>query len=414
MINITQIEAVKNDILTQELKHVAHMENMDTKYLMELVAQGRAVIPCNKRHKGLQPRGIGHELRTKVNINLGTSRELPDHEAEMQKARLAVNMGVDSIMDLSLSGNVRGFRRELVCELPVMVGSVPIYGAMVCYNKPLQEITAGDWLALARMHAEDGVDFMTVHVGLNRAAVRRFKENPSRISNIVSLGGSIMYAWMEMTGAENPFFECFDELLDICHEYDVTLSLGDACRPGSIHDASDSWQIMELKTVGELTARAWKRNVQVIVEGPGHMPMDEIESNLELQQHLCMGAPFYMLGPVVTDVAPGYEHIAGAIGGALAAWRGAAFLCCITPADHLRAPSMKDLFDGLVAVKIAAHAGDVAKGMPGARRRDDEISRARSALDWEKMYALAIEPEKPRRYHEVNFMQAESACASAC
>lgn len=414
MINITQMKAARSGILTQELQYVAQTENLDTKYLMELVAEGRVVIPCNTRHKDLVPRGIGHELRTKVNVNLGTSRELPDHEVEMYKARLAVEMGVDSIMDLSLSGNARGFRRGLVRELPVLVGSVPIYDAMICYNKPLQNITAEEWLALVRMHAEDGVDFMTVHVGLNKAAVRRFKENPLRIANIVSLGGSIMYAWMEMTGAENPFFERFDELLDICREYDVTLSLGDACRPGSIHDASDSCQIMELMTVGELTARAWERDVQVIVEGPGHMPMDEIENNLDLQQHLCMGAPFYMLGPVVTDVAPGYDHIAGAIGGALAAWRGAAFLCCITPADHLRVPSAEDVFDGLVAVKIAAHAGDVAKGMVSARRQDDEISRARKALDWERMYALAIEPQKPKSYREANCMQFEGMCAGAC
>lgn len=403
------MEAARKGVLTEELKFVAQKEDMSPQDLMVLVAEGQAVIPCNFRHKNLLPRGIGHELKTKVNLNLGTTREFPDHEMEIQKAGLAVSLGVDSVMDLSLSGNTCDFRRNLVGKMPIMVGSVPIYDAMVHYSKPLQDITAGEWLQMVRMHAEDGVDFMTIHAGLNLAALQRIKDNPSRIAKIVSLGGSIISAWMEVTGAENPFYEYFDELLAICREYDVTLSLGDACRPGSVHDASDSCQIMELMTLGALTRRAWEQNVQVLVEGPGHMPMDEIETNMALQRQLCMGAPFYVLGPVVTDVAPGYDHITGAIGGALAAWHGASFLCCITPAEHLRSPSLDDIHEGVVAAKIAAHAGDLAKGMVRARKWDDDISHARNALDWERMYALAMEPEKPRLYREVSFIQKREA-----
>lgn len=409
MKNITQMEAACKGILTEELKFVAHAEDISPQDLMVLVAEGQVVIPCNFGHKKLRPRGIGQALKTKVNLNLGTTREFPDHDMEMQKAGLAVSLGVDSVMDLSLSGNTRDFRRGLVENLSVMVGSVPIYDAMVHYSKPLQDITAGEWLQMVRMHAEDGVDFMTIHAGLNRAATRRIKESPSRIAKIVSLGGSIIYTWMEATGQENPFYEYFDELLAICHEYDVTLSLGDACRPGNVHDASDSCQIMELMTMGALTRRAWERNVQVLVEGPGHMAMDEIETNMTLQRQLCLGAPFYVLGPVVTDVAPGYNHITGAIGGALAAWHGASFLCCITPAEHLRSPSLDDIHEGVVSAKIAAHAGDLAKGMPRARKWDDDISHARNALDWERLYALAMEPEKPKLYREVSFLQTREA-----
>lgn len=405
MVNVTQMEAAKSGILTQEVEIIAHKEGMEPNDLMTLVADGQVAIPCNRLHKNLIPCGIGRELKTKVNVNLGTVREYPDHELEMEKARLALSMGVDTIMDLSLSGHTCGFRRDLVAEIPVPIGSVPIYDAMVYYNKPLTDIKAKDWLNMARMHATDGVDFMTVHVGLNQAAIKRINDHPSRITNIVSLGGSIMRAWMEATGEENPFFEFFDELLDICYEFDVTLSLGDACRPGSIHDASDYFQIVELKTLGGLTQRAWERNVAVLVEGPGHIPMDEIQINVELQDHLCLGAPFFMLGPIVTDVAPGYDHITGAIGGAMAAWHGAAFLCCITPSEHLRSPSLNDIHEGLVAVKIAAHAGNVARGMQKARKLDDDISRARNAMDWEKMYSLAIDPERLRRRRESEIVQ---------
>ena len=291
-----------------------------------------------------------------------------------------------------------------------MIGTVPIYDAVVYYNKPLAQITAAEWIDIARMHAMDGVDFMTVHCGINRETAEKFKKN-KRLTNIVSRGGSIIFAWMEMTGNENPFYERFDELLDICREYDVTLSLGDACRPGCIADATDASQIGELITLGELTKRAWERDVQVMIEGPGHMPLNQIAANMEIEKTLCHGAPFYVLGPIVTDVAPGYDHITSAIGGALAAANGAAFLCYVTPAEHLRLPDVDDVKEGIIAARIAAHAADIAKGVPGAADWDRDMSLARKKLDWEKMFTLAIAPEKARRYRAESKPEREDTCS---
>ena len=280
---------------------------------------------------------------------------------------------------------------------------------LVYYNKPLAQITAAEWIDIARMHAMDGVDFMTVHCGINRETAEKFKKN-KRLTNIVSRGGSIIFAWMEMTGNENPFYERFDELLDICREYDVTLSLGDACRPGCIADATDASQIGELITLGELTKRAWARDVQVMIEGPGHMPLNQIAANMEIEKTLCHGAPFYVLGPIVTDVAPGYDHITSAIGGALAAANGAAFLCYVTPAEHLRLPDVDDVKEGIIAARIAAHAADIAKGVPGAADWDRDMSLARKKLDWEKMFTLAKDPEKARRYRAESKPEREDTC----
>ena len=329
---------------------------------------------------------------------------------DYEKVRAAVDMGAEAIMDLSSYGDTRTFRRKLTETCPAMIGTVPIYDAVVYYHKPLGQITAQEWLDIVKMHAEDGVDFMTIHCGMNRATAARFKNN-KRLMNIVSRGGSLLFAWMAMTGNENPFYEYYDEILDICQEYDITMSLGDACRPGCIADATDTAQIEELITLGELTKRAWERDVQVMIEGPGHMPMNQIAANMEIQKTLCHGAPFYVLGPLVTDVAPGYDHITSAIGGAIAAASGAAFLCYVTPAEHLRLPNAEDVKEGIIAAKIAAHAADIAKGVPGAADWDYRMSEARKKLDWEGMFALAMDPEKARRYRAEAAPEKEDTCS---
>lgn len=374
------------------------------------MAEGKAAIPANKNHTCLKPSGIGSMLKTKINVNLGTSRDLNDLDMELKKVKDAVLMGAESIMDLSSFGDTRRFRRKLTGECPAMIGTVPIYDAVVYYHKPLREITAEEWIRIVEMHAEDGVDFMTIHVGINKQTARRFKE-AKRLTNIVSRGGSIIFAWMEMTGEENPFYEHYDRILEICQKHDVTLSLGDACRPGCIEDASDISQIEELVTLGELTKRAWEKNVQVIIEGPGHMPLDQIAANMKIQQTICKGAPFYVLGPLVTDIAPGYDHITAAIGGAVAAAAGAAFLCYVTPAEHLKLPDGADVKEGIVAARIAAHAADIAKGIRGAREWDHKMSDARKRLDWEAMFQLSIDPEKARRYRAASKPEKEDTCS---
>lgn len=406
----TQMDAARKGIVTEELKKVAKKEGMEEKELMKLVAEGKAIIPANRLHKCLDPNGIGSMLKTKINVNLGTSRDCKDLDLELQKVNDAVAMGAESIMDLSSFGDTRKFRKKLTEECPAIIGTVPIYDAVVYYHKALREITSREWIDIVRMHAEDGVDFMTIHVGINRQTAKRFKE-AKRLTNIVSRGGSIIFAWMEMTGCENPFYEYYDEILDICREYDVTMSLGDACRPGCIADASDISQIEELVTLGELTRRAWEKDVQVMVEGPGHMPLNQIKANMEIQQTICKGAPFYVLGPLVTDIAPGYDHITAAIGGAIASASGAAFLCYVTPAEHLRLPDRNDVKEGIIASRIAAHAADIAKGVRGAADWDYEMSLARKKLDWDRMFELAIDPEKARTYRASAKPEKEDTCS---
>lgn len=405
----TQMDAARQGLITPEMQAAAEHEGIAPEELRRQLAEGRAALPANKGHKCLKPYAVGRRLKTKINVNLGTSRDCLDLEVELAKVQSAVQMGAEAIMDLSTFGDTRSFRRRLAAECPAMLGTVPIYDALVYYNKPLAEITAQEWLTVFRMHAEDGVDFMTIHCGMNRQTAERFQRNP-RLLNIVSRGGSLMFAWMKATGQENPFFEHFDEILAICREYDVTLSLGDACRPGCLADAGDAAQIEELITLGELTKRAWAQDVQVMIEGPGHMQLDQIAANMQLEQTLCHDAPFYVLGPLVTDVAPGYDHITAAIGGALAAASGAAFLCYVTPAEHLRLPDVDDVREGIVAARIAAHAADLAKGIPGARAWDDAMARARHQLDWEEQFRLAIDPEKPRRYRETSQPDCDEAC----
>lgn len=406
----TQMDAARKGIITKEMEIAAKKENMDVKELMEYMAKGQVIIPCNKLHTSIEPNAIGSMLKTKINVNLGISRDWKDMDMEIEKVNNAVKMGAESIMDLSSYGDTRTFRKRLTKECPAMIGTVPIYDAVVYYHKPLKEITSKEWIDIVRMHAEDGVDFMTIHCGINKATAGRFKAN-RRLTNIVSRGGSIIFAWMEMTGEENPFYEHYDEILDICREYDITMSLGDACRPGCLKDASDISQIEELVTLGELTARAWEKDVQVMVEGPGHMPMNQIAANMEIQKTICKGAPFYVLGPLVTDIAPGYDHITAAIGGAIAAASGASFLCYVTPAEHLRLPSLDDVKEGIIASRIAAHAADIAKGIKGAIEWDHQMSLARKKLDWEEMFDICIDPEKARRYRAEAKPEKEDTCS---
>ena len=406
----TQMDAARKGIITKEMEIAAKKENMDVKELMEYMAKGQVIIPCNKLHTSIEPNAIGSMLKTKINVNLGISRDWKDMDMEIEKVNNAVKMGAESIMDLSSYGDTRTFRKRLTKECPAMIGTVPIYDAVVYYHKPLKEITSKEWIDIVRMHAEDGVDFMTIHCGINKATAGRFKAN-RRLTNIVSRGGSIVFAWMEMTGEENPFYEHYDEILDICREYDITMSLGDACRPGCLKDASDISQIEELVTLGELTARAWEKDVQVMVEGPGHMPMNQIAANMEIQKTICKGAPFYVLGPLVTDIAPGYDHITAAIGGAIAAASGASFLCYVTPAEHLRLPSLDDVKEGIIASRIAAHAADIAKGVKGAIEWDHQMSLARKKLDWEEMFDICIDPEKARRYRAEAKPEKEDTCS---
>lgn len=405
----TQMDAARQGIITREMEAVAAEEHMEAERLRELVAKGQVCIPANRNHTCLKPRGIGSALKTKINVNLGTSRDCMDLDVEMQKVMSAVSMGAEAIMDLSSFGDTQVFRRKLTAECPAVIGTVPIYDAVVYYHKALKKITADEWMEIARMHARDGVDFMTIHCGINQNTAQRVKAC-KRHTNLVSRGGSIIFAWMMLTGQENPFYERFDELLDICREYDVTLSLGDACRPGSLADAGDISQIEELVTLGELCQRAWDKDVQVMIEGPGHMPLNQIQANMEIQKTVCKGAPFYVLGPLVTDVAPGYDHITAAIGGAIAATYGASFLCYVTPAEHLRLPTLEDVKEGIIASKIAAHAADVAKGLPGAADWDYEMSDARRELDWERQFALAIDPEKARRYRAESTPEHDDTC----
>jgi len=405
----TQMDAAKKGIITEEMKTVARKEGFHAEELRKLIACGRVIIPANKNHKSIDPEGIGEGLRTKINVNLGISKDCCNFDIELQKARKAIELNAEAIMDLSSFGKTREFRKQLVGMSPAMIGTVPVYDAVGFYNKELKEITAEEFFEVVERHAEDGVDFMTVHAGINRETARRFKEN-GRLTNIVFRGGSLLFAWMELTGNENPFYEQFDRLLDIFEKYDVTVSLGDALRPGSINDSTDAPQIQELIVLGELTKRAWDKNVQVMIEGPGHMAINEIAANMVLEKRLCHGAPFYVLGPIVTDVAPGYDHITSAIGGAIAATYGADFLCYVTPAEHLRLPDIDDMKEGIIASKIAAHAADIAKGIKGAREWDYKMSEARRNLDWNRMFELAIDGEKPRKYRESSKPEHEDTC----
>lgn len=405
----TQMDAAKKGIVTKEMEIVAKKEGVDIKELLELMAQGKVIIPANKNHTAINAEGIGRGMRTKINVNLGISKDCCNFDIELDKVRKAIELKAEAIMDLSSYGKTQEFRRKLVSMSPAMIGTVPIYDAVGFYDKELSDITAKEFLDVIERHAADGVDFMTIHAGINRDTASRFKKT-GRLTNIVSRGGALMFAWMELTGSENPFYEYYDRILEIFSRYDVTMSLGDACRPGSINDSTDASQIEELIVLGELTKRAWERNVQVMVEGPGHMAINEIAANMILEKRLCHEAPFYVLGPIVTDVAPGYDHITSAIGGAIAAANGADFLCYVTPAEHLRLPDIDDMKEGIIATRIAAHAADIAKGIKGARDWDYRMSEARRNLDWNKMFELAIDCEKAKKYRESSIPENEDTC----
>lgn len=414
----TQMEAARMGIVTPELEAVAKKENRSVEELLPLMASGKMVIPANVNHQSLDPNGVGSMLKTKINVNLGISRDCKDYDIEMKKVMRAVDLGAEAIMDLSSHGNTQPFRQKLCAECPAMIGTVPIYDSVIHYQRDLGTLTAQDFIDVIRLHAQDGVDFVTLHCGITRKTIDQIK-NGGRKMNIVSRGGSLVFAWMSMTGNENPFYEYYDEIVEICREYDVTISLGDACRPGCLADATDGCQIEELIMLGELTERAWKRDVQVMVEGPGHVPMDQIAANMKIQQTICKGAPFYVLGPLVTDIAPGYDHITAAIGGAIAAWNGAAFLCYVTPAEHLALPNVDDVHQGIIASKIAAHAADIAKGIPGARDQDDRMADARKELDWDAQWLEALDPEvakeiRKSRMPEEDHADTCSMCGKFC
>lgn len=414
----TQMDAARKGIITPQMQIVAKKEKMREEELRELVAQGKVAIPANVGHTSLDPEGVGSMLRTKINVNLGVSRDCKDYDVEMEKVLSAVDLGAEAIMDLSSHGNTQPFRQKLTSECPAMIGTVPVYDSVIHYQRDLGTLTAQDFIDVVELHAKDGVDFVTLHCGITRKTIDQIKRHKRKM-NIVSRGGSLVFAWMSMTGQENPFYEYYDQILDICEKYDVTISLGDACRPGCLADASDVCQIEELVRLGELTKRAWNHNVQVMVEGPGHVPLDQVAANMKIQQQICMGAPFYVLGPLVTDIAPGYDHITAAIGGAVAAMSGAAFLCYVTPAEHLALPNIEDTKQGIIASKIAAHAADIAKGIPGARDIDDKMADARRVLDWDAQFACALDPKTAKairdsRLPEDDHSDTCSMCGKFC
>ena len=408
---VTQIDFARAGQITPQMKEVAEREHRDPEYIRERVADGRIAIPANIVHieKGMRAFGVGEGLSTKVNVNLGISGDKADAAEEWKKVKIAEDFGADAIMDLSNSGKTRQFRQQLIDETPLMVGTVPMYDAIGYMEKPLVKLTKDDLFEVVRAHAEDGVDFMTIHCGINKSVTKTFKET-GRLMNIVSRGGSLLFGWMEVTGNENPFYEFYDELLEICHEYDVTISLGDSCRPGCLYDSNDATETAEIIELGKLCKRAWAAGVQVMVEGPGHMALDEIAANMKLQKRLCHNAPFYVLGPLVTDIGVGYDHITAAIGGAISASSGADFLCYVTPAEHLCLPNAQDVLDGLMATKIAAHAADIAKKVPHARDMDDRMGQARRKLDWDAMWKCALDPVTGKKRYEESPAATEGTC----
>lgn len=409
----TQMDAARKNIVTEQMKQVLQDEPITEAELLDRVARGVIAIPANIKHTNIRACGVGQGLKTKINVNLGVSKDVCSFDAEMSKAKLALEHKADAVMDLSVSGDTEGFRKRLVEEVPVMIGTVPIYDTLTRTGKPTEEITIEDWFETVRIHAENGVDFITIHAGLTQKCVTSLRTN-KRLCGIVSRGGAILFEWMCKTERENPFYEHFDRLLDICEEYDVCISLGDGLRPGAIKDSTDAPQIEELITLGELTKRAWDHNVQVMIEGPGHVPLHEVEMNMRLQKKLCHNAPFYVLGPLVTDIAPGYDHITSAIGGALAAMHGADFLCYVTPAEHLRLPSIDDVKEGIMASRIAAHAGDLAKGIPQADEIDHKMSKARGELDWDTQFACAMDPEKAKAYRKSSMPTEDDDVCTMC
>lgn len=399
-------------MISPEMETVAREEGVSVDWLLDKIASGRIVIPANRNHQGVRPVGIGEGLRIKVNTNLGTSSDHIDLEEELRKLEVSVRVGTDTVMDLSTGGDISAIRKEILRNSPVPVGTVPIYEAAVeaARNRNgLTNMTVEDMFEVIERQAEEGVDFMTVHCGVTRNALERLRHS-HRLMGIVSRGGSFLAEWMIYNNQENPLYEHFERLLRIAKKYDVTLSLGDGLRPGCLADATDRPQVEETITLGELTEKAWAEGVQVMIEGPGHVPLDQIEANVLLEKRLCKGAPFYVLGPLVTDISPGYDHIACAIGGAIAGKAGADFLCYVTPSEHLKLPSVEDVKEGVIAARIAAHAADIAHGNRKAIQRNTDMARARKAFDWERQIELSVDPEKARHSHEEGRSGTEDVC----
>lgn len=409
---MTQQLKAREGIITEEMKRVAQEEGLDPEALRHLIAEGKAVIPSNRMRRAKKLCGIGKGLRTKVNANIGTSADYPLVEEELEKLRAVEKAGADAVMDLSTGGDLREVRQRIMEQATITVGSVPIYEAVVeAYSsgRSIRSIKTSDMLGAVKRHCQDGVDFVTVHCGATRGVLKLLEET-DRVCGIVSRGGTFLVEWMSSSGMENPLYENFDEVLDIAREYDVTLSLGDAMRPGALADAFDRVQLYELNILAELCQRAWARGVQVIIEGPGHVPMNQIASQVQLQKELCKGAPFYVLGPLVTDVAPGYDHITSAIGGAIAAAAGADFLCYVTPSEHLSLPSQQDVWDGVMAARIAAHAADIAKGISSAWHWDKTMSQLRRKRDWPGQFATCIDRQRAEKFRE-NRPSSDDVCS---
>ncbi len=409
---MTQKEQARKGFITEAMKSVAEKEGVDPRLILDAVAEGSAVIPANRLHGHLDPVGIGKNLTIKVNANIGTSRDHTNITEELLKLSTAVDARADTVMDLSTGGDITKIRQAILLASKVPIGTVPIYQAVAEITEGgggIIHLSSDDLFGAVEAQAKDGVDFMTVHCGVTLAALKRLR-NQGRTTDIVSRGGAFLAAWMLYNKKENPFYEEFDRLLSVAKKYDVTLSLGDGLRPGCLADATDRAQIHELLTLGELTKRAWAADVQVIIEGPGHIPLDQIEANVIIQKSLCHGAPFYVLGPLVTDIAPGYDHITGAIGGAIAGKAGADFLCYVTPAEHLKLPSVEDVKEGVIASRIAAHAADIARGNKRVIKWDLEMARARKALDWEKQIGLCIDPQKAKTYRNSSIPISKDVC----
>lgn len=409
---MTQLEIARLKKISPEMEIVAKNEYLKPEDLRKLIAKGRTIIPANKIHlqKGLNAMAIGEMVKTKINVNLGTSKKKCDFTDELEKVKIALKFGADTIMDLSTGEGINELRQIIIDQTHIPVGTVPVY-QLFAEKKNFFDATEKDFLNCVEDQAKNGVDYQTIHAGVVKKNVVHAK---NRMIGIVSRGGGLIARWMEQNNRENPFYECFDDLLEIAFKYDVTLSLGDALRPGCLHDATDAAQIGELKTLGELTKIAWKKNVQVMIEGPGHVPIHEIKKNVELQKKLCHNAPFYVLGPLVTDIGASHDHITAAIGAAVAGMHGVAFLCYVTPAEHLALPNVDDVKEGTIAYKIAAHAADIAKGLPHAMDIDNKMSIARREFDWETMFKLSVDPEKAREYREKSGILEDEEYCTMC
>ena len=407
---MTQMQAARAGILTSQMRSVAQVERLDPELIRKEVAAGRLIIPANVRHPELKPMGIGLSLQCKVNANIGNSAVSSSIDQELKKLAVCIQYGADTAMDLSTGGQIHEIREAILRASPLPIGTVPIYEAVQRVQK-VEELTEELLFEVIEEQARQGVDYMTIHAGILREYLPLVQR---RVTGIVSRGGSLMAQWMLAHQKENPLYTGFDRLCEIFKRYDVSFSLGDSLRPGCLADASDAAQFAELKTLGELTLKAWEQGVQVMIEGPGHVPMDQLEMNVKKQQELCHGAPFYTLGPLVTDIAPGYDHITSAIGAAIVGWHGASLLCYVTPKEHLGLPNVEDVREGIVAYKIAAHAADVARHRPGARQRDDELSRARFNFDWNRQFALSLDPERARQFHDEALPQEGYKSAAFC